>query len=309
MYAIAIWDKVTQELSLIRDPLGIKPIFYTRQHEALYFASEIKALRSLTSGRVARDGMVLYLYFGFIPAPYSLLEDVRKVQPGERLIFSPTGTRSESIKPNVWKHPEPLASTWTDRVQQVRAEVERAVKRQLIADVPVGVFLSGGIDSSLVCAAAQFALKGELRTFNVKFPEKGYDETWAAMAVAKHIRSRHEILQMDDGQGTWDQVTSLLLQAGQPFADTSLFAVNAVCRLMREHVTVALSGDGGDEGFGGYELYWQIAKIARLQRVPAPILSAAAAGLVPLGGRFSSLDSTMAVVSYPSPSAGNWNIE
>ena len=143
------------------------------------------------------------------------------------------------------------------------------------SDVPLGTLLSGGIDSSLVSVAAQTALTQGLRTFNVKFSEEEYDETWAAVAVAKNIGSHHETLDMDGVRGTWDHVTGLLLHAGQPFADTSLFAVNAVCKLMRRHVTVALSGDGGDEGFGGYDLYWQIARIARLQRLPKPIWSTA----------------------------------
>src|SRR5919202_837371 len=143
-----------------------------------------------------------------------------------------------------------------------------AVRPQMESDVPLGALLSGGIDSSLVSVAAQAALNDQLRTFNVRFAEQEYDETWAAVAVAQHIGSRHETLDMDDIPGTWDYITGLLLHAGQPFADTSLFAVNAVCRLMRRHVTVALSGDGGDEGFGGYDFYWQIGTIDHLQILP-----------------------------------------
>ena len=120
----------------------------------------------------------------------------------------------------------------------------------------------------MVSAAAQAVKSGGLPTFNVRFSEKEYDETWAAVAVAKHIGSCHHTLDIEDIRGTWDHVTGLLLHAGQPFADTSLFAVNAVCRLMRRHVTVALSGDGGDEGFGGYDSYWQLARIAAGKRLP-----------------------------------------
>src|SRR5204863_5345295 len=134
-----------------------------------------------------------------------------------------------------------------------------------------GTLLSGGIDSSLVSVAAQTALTQGLRTFNVKFSEEEYDETWAAVAVAKNIGSHHETLDMDGIRGTWDHVTALLLHAGQPFADTSLFAVNAVCRLMRRHVKVALSGDGGDEGFGGYQLFRRISTIIRWQKLPVPM--------------------------------------
>jgi asparagine synthase (glutamine-hydrolysing) len=116
----------------------------------------------------------------------------------------------------------------------------------------------------------------------VRFSEPQYDETWAAVAVAEHIGSHHETLDMDDHGGTWEHVTSLLLHAGQPFADTSLFAVNAVCRAMRRRVTVALSGDGGDEGFGGYPLYWQIARIARWQTLPLVFWRSAPVALTPL---------------------------
>ena len=145
---------------------------------------------------------------------------------------------------------------------------------------PRGALLSGGIDSSLVSAAAQRAT-GHLQTFNVQFPE-GHDETWAALAVARHIGSEHRTLRLEDGEATWERVTSLLGQSGQPFADTSLFAVHAVSRLMREHVAVALSGDGGDEAFGGYDVSWQIARFARLQRVPGAAWSLAGALITPL---------------------------
>jgi len=147
------------------------------------------------------------------------------------------------------------------------------------SDVPLGSLLSGGIDSSLVSLAAHKALTGGLRTFNVRFSEQEYDETWAAVSVARHIGSEHETLDMDGVQGTWKHVTDLLLHAGQPYADTSLFAAHAVCQLMRRHLTVALSGDGGDEGFGGYDLYWRIARIARWQTIPAPVANGISAGL------------------------------
>jgi asparagine synthase (glutamine-hydrolysing) len=158
----------------------------------------------------------------------------------------------------------------TDRADEL---LSAAVKRQLESEVPLGALLSGGIDSSLVSVAAQEALHGDLRTFNVRFSERKYDESWAAEAVARHIGSRHESLEMTSGQGTWEEITTLLKHAGQPFADTSLFAVNAICRLMRKHVTVALSGDGGDEGFGGYDIYWRLERNARLQRLPGYILN------------------------------------
>jgi asparagine synthase (glutamine-hydrolysing) len=152
----------------------------------------------------------------------------------------------------------------------------------LEGDVPLGTLLSGGIDSSLVSAAAQEVFHDRLRTFNVRISEKNYGETWAAVAVATFIGSYHETLEMESVAGTWDQVTALLLHAGQSFADTSLFGVNAVCRLMRQHVTIALSGDGGDEFFGGYDFYRQISILAQLQKLLVPVWRGISSGLVPL---------------------------
>src|SRR5207253_2216438 len=131
-----------------------------------------------------------------------------------------------------------------------RAErlIEQAVVRQLESDVPLGSLLSGGIDSSLVSMFAQRNAPGDLLTFNVRPPDPTYDETWAAEAVAAAIASRHRTLEMEGRGGSWDEITALLRHAGQPFADTSVFAVDAISRAMRKHVTVALSGDGGDEG-------------------------------------------------------------
>jgi asparagine synthase (glutamine-hydrolysing) len=127
--------------------------------------------------------------------------------------------------------------------------------------------LSGGVDSSLV---SLFAARGvdELLTFNVKMPDPKYDETWAADEASRTIGSHHRTLALEAERGTWDTVTEVLRQVGQPFADTSVFAVDAVSRAMREHVTVALSGDGGDEGFGGYDAYWQLGTIERFRRLP-----------------------------------------
>jgi asparagine synthase (glutamine-hydrolysing) len=170
----------------------------------------------------------------------------------------------------------------SEAVDRAEGLITTAVQRQLESDVPLGALLSGGIDSSLISTTAQRALQGALRTFNVRFPDHTYDETWAALAVAQHIGSHHMTLDMDDRQGTWEDITGLLCHVGQPFADTSLFAVNAVSRLMRAHVTVALSGDGGDEGFGGYDIYWQLARIAQMQRLPATTWKASALALGPL---------------------------
>jgi asparagine synthase (glutamine-hydrolysing) len=286
MFALGIYDTRNRLLVLARDRFGIKPLFYAPGRHRLAFASEIKALLELPGIDRQPDRQAIYDFAAlfYIPAPQTFYTGIRALQPGE-ILEARLDTHGVSWKTRTYHQwaisPDPTI-TLDQATDRADALVTAAVRRQLESDVPLGALLSGGIDSSLVSAAAQAALSEGLRTFNVRFSENGYDETWAAAAVAKHIGSCHQTLDMDSVRGTWDHITRLLLHAGQPFADTSLFAVNAVCRLIRQHVTVALSGDGGDEGFGGYNFYWQLARIAGLQRLPVPVWQAAALGLAPL---------------------------
>ncbi len=284
MFAIGLYDTAERRLLVVRDRFGIKPVFYTANDERLGFASEVRALRALPGidERANVQAIFDYLALGYIVAPDTAFHGMHALEPsmfleawrdGDRIVHRTRRYHQWVVAPREgW----PLDAA----VEQAEALLTRSVERQLESDVPLGALLSGGIDSSLVSAAAQRAT-GQLRTFNVQFPE-GYDETWAAVSVARHIGSTHRTLRMDEGEATWDRVTSLLTHAGQPFADSSLFAVHAVSRLMRQHVTVVLSGDGGDEGFGGYDVSWQIARYARLQRVPALAWTLAGAVAAPL---------------------------
>jgi asparagine synthase (glutamine-hydrolysing) len=286
MFAIAIYDIKNRALLLARDRFGIKPLFYAAGKHRLAFASEIRALLQLPDIDTRPDRQAIFDFAAlfYIPAPETFYKGIRALEPGEIL---EANLDADKV---VWKtrtyHRWSITADPALTLDQatVRADelVTTAVRRQLESDVPLGSLLSGGIDSSLVSLAAQEALDGGLRTFNVRFSEEEYDETWAARAVAEYIRSHHETLDMDRVRGTWEDVTGLLLHAGQPFADTSLFAVNAICRLMRARVTVALSGDGGDEGFGGYNLYWRIARIARFQILPPQVWQCASAAITPL---------------------------
>lgn len=286
MFALVIYDIRTKTLILARDRFGIKPLFYAPGTERLAFASEIRALLALPDIDVRPDRQAIHDFAAlfYIPAPETFYVGIRALQPGEMLEAHIDAQRVswKTRRYHRWTITPNPALTLDQATEQADALVTEAVRRQLESDVPLGALLSGGIDSSLVSTAAQTALNGGLQTFNVRFPEEEYDETWAAVAVAKHIESCHQTLNMENVPGSWNHVTGLLLHAGQPFADTSLFAVNAVCRLMRRHVTVALSGDGGDEGFGGYDLYWQIARIARWQRLPEVVWNGAAVSLAPL---------------------------
>jgi len=286
MFALAIYDTRTRTLLLARDRFGIKPLFYAPVTERLMFASELRALRVLPGidDRPNRQALADFAALFYIPAPETFYTGIRALQPGEILEarLEAHGVSYKIHSYHQWTIAPNPTMTLAQAEDRTAELLMAAVRPQMESDVPLGALLSGGIDSSLVSVAAQAAMSDQLRTFNVRFAEQEYDETWAATAVAQHIGSRHETLDMDDMPGTWDYITGLLLHAGQPFADTSLFAVNAVCRLMRQHVTVALSGDGGDEGFGGYDLYWRIALITRYQRFPVPVWYGAAVALAPL---------------------------
>jgi asparagine synthase (glutamine-hydrolysing) len=286
MFALATYDTRSRTLLLARDCFGIKPLFYAPAYNRLAFASEINALLNFPGIDARPDRQAIYDFAAlfYIPAPETFYTGIRALQPGELLEarLDAHGITWKTQLYHQWAITPDPALALAQATDRADALIKGAVRRQLESDVPLGALLSGGIDSSLISAAAQEALDGGLQTFNVRFGDKAYDETWAALAVAQHIGSSHKTLHMDDIRGSWDHITSLLRHAGQPFADTSLFAVNAVCQLMRQHVTVALSGDGGDEGFGGYYRNWQLRRIARLQKCPELGLLAAATILTPL---------------------------
>ncbi len=287
MFALAIYDSRKKTLLMARDRFGIKPLYYAPGCERFAFASEIAVLRELPFVELTPNRQAIFDFAAlfYIPAPETFYKEIRALQPGEIL------TARLDVPDIVWHvrryHTWTIAPdsslTLNQAVDRAEELVIAAVERQLESDVPLGALLSGGIDSSLVSAAAGNPPGEGVRTFNVRFGDEEYDETWAALAVAKHIGSHHVTLDMDEVHGTWEYITGLLRCAGQPFADTSLFAVNAVCKLMRRHVKVALSGDGGDEGFGGYNFYWQIPRIASWQTLPGPICRTIAISLLPLG--------------------------
>ncbi len=272
MFAFAIYDSRRRRLLLARDRFGIKPLFYAADAGRLGFASEINALRLLpgVDDRPDRQAIYDFAALTYIPAPQTFYAGIRSLEPGELLEAEFDG---EAVEWTVRRYHRwsiaPDASLTLDRaIDRADRLLEKAVQSQLESDVPLGSLLSGGIDSSLVSEAAQRGVPGGVKTFNVSFADAAYDETWAALEVARSIGSQHQTLHMDAMPGSWEHVTGLLRHAGQPFADTSIFAVSGISNLMRRHVTVALSGDGGDEAFGGYESYLRIQKILNWQSLP-----------------------------------------
>jgi asparagine synthase (glutamine-hydrolysing) len=287
MFAIGILDRRRRRLLLARDRFGIKPLFYALDEELVAFASEIEALRRIPGVDLSFDPQAIsdFAALLFVPAPLTVHRGIRALRPGEfldcqvgrdgRVSGKAHSFHRFSITPN-------SDITFEQAVETAEELLEQAVESQLESDVPLGSLLSGGIDSSLVSLFAQRET-GDLRTFNVRLSDSNYDETAAAKAVANAIASRHTTLDMEGEGGSWENVAAILQQSGQPFADTSLFAVDAVSRAMRKHVIVALSGDGGDEGFGGYHKYWQIETINRLRHAPPPAWLLGARLVEPLG--------------------------
>jgi asparagine synthase (glutamine-hydrolysing) len=282
-FALSIYDPARRTLFLARDRFGIKPLFYAETGGGLAFASELRALLDVPGVDLSPEPQALSDLAALfcIPAPLTFYRGIRALEPGATLTCSLRSGRLETRTGSFhqWSIAPDPSLTLEQAVSRAAELAENGVRSQLESDVPLGAMLSGGIDSSLVSAYAQKNLAGRLNTYNVQFSSGGYDETGAAKMAAAHIGSNHQTISVDPRFGDWDEVTDLLRHAGQPFADTSVFGVQAVTSAMREHVTVALSGDGGDEAFGGYRLYGQLAGLHRWRTLPAAAQSSALLGL------------------------------
>ncbi len=290
MFALALYDVRQQRVLLARDRAGEKPFFYRHAHGHLRFASELKAL--LADPLVPRvlDAAALdaYLAFGYVPGEQCLVAGVRKLAAGSLAVFDIA--RGTLTSRTYWTLPAPPSEARVDEhelVERLETLLEASVREQLVADVPVGVLLSGGIDSSLVVAMAARVSSAPVRTFTITFPGHGvFDEGPYAQMVAKHFGTAHVELVAEPA--SIDLLPALVHQYDEPIADSSMLPTFLVSRLIRPHCTVALGGDGGDELFGGYHLYQVIlAQQALRRRIPGILrrpLSAAAHRL-PVGFR------------------------
>ncbi|MEM9681061.1 MAG: asparagine synthase (glutamine-hydrolyzing) [Bacteroidota bacterium] len=271
MFAIAIFDKLTGTLHLFRDRLGIKPLFYLYEEQSnqLAFSSEIKSLKPLLSDTQSYDHNAIgrFLHLGYIPEPATAYDKIKKFPAGAVGIFN---SKELSIK-HFWK-PEEYIST--DLIkdeplakQKLRELLVGAVKRRMISDVPLGTFLSGGIDSSIVTAIAQELSPKPISTFSIGFKDNKYDESKYANDVADYIGTDHHEFILSE-KDAMDKVHQLLNIYDEPFADSSALPTLLVSQMARKHVSVALSGDGGDEQFMGYGMYdWA-------ERLSNPLLKA-----------------------------------
>lgn len=283
MFAIALWDRRERALHLMRDRLGIKPLFVLQDGGRTAFASELKAFDALErwSRDIDRASLTSYFRFGCVPAPFCIYENVRKLMPGQIMSVPCDGP---PVLRQYWSAGEqaragaraPLDLSDDDAVAAFDDLLADAVSQQMISDVPIGAFLSGGIDSSTVVAHMVRAHRGAVRTFSIGFPDLNFDESRQAADVAAHLGTAHTQLVVS-AQEALDAVPSIPEIYDEPFADSSQIPTFLISRLTRQHVTVALSGDGGDEILGGYNRHvfadgaWR-----RLSGVPMPLRQGAA---------------------------------
>jgi len=287
MFALALWNRESRVLTLARDRIGEKPLYYGRIGDALVFASELKALRAYPGfdGEIDRDALCLYLRHSAVPAPHTIYRGIRKLPPGSWIQFE-HAQDTPRIR-TYWAlehaidagHHEPFAGTAAEAVDRLDTVLRQAVARQMEADVPLGAFLSGGVDSSAIVALMQAQSAAPVDTFTIGFHEAGYDEAGYAKAVARHLGTRHTELYVTADHAL-DVVPKLPAIYDEPFSDASQIPTFLVAELTRRHVKVSLSGDGGDELFGGYTRYFLTPRLWRkLHRVPAAVRTRIAGAL------------------------------
>jgi asparagine synthase (glutamine-hydrolysing) len=262
MFAFALWDNAERKLVLARDRMGEKPLYYGRMGDVFLFGSELKALRAhpIWQGEVDRDVLALFLRFSYVPTPWSIYRGIFKLPPAHYLTITNQGRAVEApvcywdlgkVAEHGVKHPIGSSDQLTDELDVLLRD---AVKRQMAADVPLGAFLSGGYDSTTVAALMQDQSDRPVKTFSIGFHEAGFDEAVHAKKVARHLGTEHSEMYVtpQDAMAVIPKLPSIY---DEPFSDVSQIPTYLVSQLARKHVTVALSGDGGDELFCGYNRY------------------------------------------------------
>lgn len=268
MFAFALWDRRERKLFLVRDRLGIKPLYYGFVNEDFVFASELKAIREYPrfEGRIDEGALALYMRHAYVPSPHCIYQGFFKLSPGH--ILTLTLADKEPVLSCFWSASEVAKAGVHARAQgtdtEVIAELEEmlslAVRLRMISDVPLGAFLSGGVDSSTVVALMQAQSGRPIKTFTIGFHEDGYNEAAHAKRIAEHLGTEHTELYVTP-QEAMNVIPLLPRMYDEPFADSSQVPTYLVSRLARNQVTVSLSGDGGDELFGGYERYFRMSSI------------------------------------------------
>jgi asparagine synthase (glutamine-hydrolysing) len=280
MFAFALWDRERKRLHLVRDRLGIKPLYYGWLDGSFAFASETKAFRAHPgfSGEIDRDALGLLMRSNCIPAPYSIYRGIRKLPPGT--ILSLAGPADAAAAPEAYWSArsvaeqgiaDPFVGSDEEAVDALEDLLRDAVRLRMVADVPLGAFLSGGVDSSTVVALMQAQSDRPVRTYSIGSPDPGYDEAAHAAAVARHLGTDHTELYVT-AETALAVIPKLPTFYDEPFADSSQIPTFLVSELARRDVTVSLSGDGGDELFGGYNRHvWGSRVWNAMRRVPLPV--------------------------------------
>lgn len=292
MFAFALWDREEKTLHLCRDRMGEKPLYYGWINKAFYFSSELKAIEAAApNGELEIDESVLpgYLRYGYISAPHSIYSGIFKLPPGTFLSLRTCG-KQDVAQHSPWPDTPPFSpeTYWSvldvanlglsnlilderDALEELDQLLRRTIKRQMIADVELGMFLSGGIDSSVVSAIAQQEASNNVRTYTIGFSERDFDESGYANDIASHLGTEHLTMHVTPNDAL-QVVPKLSTIYDEPFADSSQIPAYLVAKLAREHVTVCLSGDGGDELFAGYNRYLWAENIWRkLSIIPRPL--------------------------------------
>lgn len=287
MFAFAVWDKSENTLFLGRDRIGEKPLYYGWQGSSFMFASELKALKKHPAfkAEISRESVCLFLRYSYVPAPYSIYSGIQKLEPG-CLLSLPQNQR----EPKIWKYwsaidlikqgiNSPFSGTPLEAVDELELLAKDAIKQQMVADVPLGAFLSGGKDSSTVVALMQAQSTQKIKTFSIGFHEEGYNEAVYAKAIAQHLGTDHTELYVPPNiaRAVIPNIPSLY---DEPFSDSSQIPTFLVAQLARQHVTVSLSGDAGDELFGGYNRYQMTASMwKKIELLPRSLRKLIAKGV------------------------------
>lgn len=292
MFAFGLWDREGQKLFLVRDRMGVKPLYYGWLGKTLVFGSELKALRAHPAFRqeIDRDALTLFLRYGYIPTPFTIYRGVYKLTPGHILTIWPGSEAGDERDEAYWSPraavekglTQPFKGSEAEALERLDQSLTRSIGLRMIADVPLGAFLSGGVDSSTVVALMQKQSSLPVKTFTIGFREADFNEAEHALAVAKHLGTDHTELYVtpDEARAVIPRLPALY---DEPFADPSQIPTFLVSELARRHVTVSLSGDGGDELFGGYNRYFWGTRIWNsISWAPLAWRKAAARGLTAL---------------------------
>jgi asparagine synthase (glutamine-hydrolysing) len=284
MFALAVWDRQSRELKLVRDRIGEKPLFWGWHGSNLIFGSELKAIHALSGEfpKIDRNALASMLRYGYVPAPQTIFDGIGKLPPGTVLTVKSKGLLlGEALKPEAyWSLAKTVSEGSATRhslddveaVDELESLMRRAVCQQQVADVPIGAFLSGGVDSSTIVALMQHQSSRPVRSFTIGFADAAYDEATHAKAVAAHLGTQHTELYLSstDAPSVVPRIASVY---DEPFADSSQLPTLLLAEMARKHVTVSLSGDAGDELFGGYQRYFQAPSIWKaISACPDPVL-------------------------------------